>query len=153
MRFKGWIIVPTRRETALASLFSVLSGIDGPKVLRNAELPEQVPAGGMIILRDGSVGEPVDITLSPVSYAWQHRAGIELFVHGNDTASRASSLDDLIAAVDAAITADHTLGGTVDYAKAGPPEEPEDLPIEGAQSFKAAIMSVMLFYTSPSSAG
>ena len=64
----------TRRETALGALFSALGAITGPKVLRNAELPETVPPGGLIILRDGIIGEPVDITLSPVSYAWQHRA-------------------------------------------------------------------------------
>jgi len=37
--------------------------------------------------------------------------------------------------MDAVIAVDHILGGAVDYANAEPPEEPEDLPIGGAQSF------------------
>ena len=99
------------------------------------------------------MGEPEDITLSPVSWAWQHRAELEIFVRGNDPRSRAASLDDLIAAVDGAITANRTLGGTVDHCERGPLEEPEDLAQEGAQSFKAAILPVILRYTSSSSSG
>ena len=143
----------TRRETAMGGLFSVLTGISGPKILRNAELPETVPAEGLIILRDGIIGEPVDITLSPVSYAWQHRAELEVFVRGNDPASRAENLDDLIAAIEQAVAADRTLGGVVDHCEPGPPEEPEDLAQEGARSFRAAILPVMLFYTSSRSSG
>ena len=143
----------TRHETALGALFSVLGAIAGPKVLRNAELPEAVPAEGLIILRDGVIGEPEDITLSPVSYAWRHRAELEVFVRGSDPASRAASLDDLIAAIEQAVASDRTLGGSVDHCEPGPPEEPEDLAQEGAQSFRAAILPVILHYTSTSSAG
>ena len=92
----------TRRETALGALHSLLAGIPGPKVLRNAELPEIVPPDGLIILRDGVIGEPEDITLSPVSYAWRHRAELEVFARGNDPASRAVRLDDLVAAIEQA---------------------------------------------------
>ncbi len=143
----------TRRETALGGLFSVLSEISGQKILRNAELPETVPPGGLIILRDGFIGEPVDITLSPVSYAWQHRAELEVFVRGNDPASRAASLDDLVVAIEQVVAADRTLGGSIDHCEPGPPEEPEDLAQEGAQSFKAAILPVILHYTSTGSSG
>ncbi len=143
----------TKREAALGALFSVLTGIPGPKTLRNAELPETVPPGGLIILRDGIVGEPEDVTLSPVSFAWRHRAELELFVRGNDPISRAAGLDDLIAAIEQAIAGDRTLGGTVVHCEIGPPEEPEDLAQEGAQSLKAAILPVILHYTSTGSAG
>ena len=143
----------TRHETALGALHSLLAGISGPKVLRNAELPEIVPSDGLIILRDGIIGEPIDITLSPVSYAWRHRTELEVFARGNDPASRAVRLDDLVAAIEQAVAADRTLGGVVDHCEPGPPEEQEDLAQEGAQSFRAAILPVILHYTSTGSAG
>ena len=47
-------------ERLLASLHTLLSGATPPgaKVLRNAILPEKVPAAGVVILRDGDPGPP-----------------------------------------------------------------------------------------------
>jgi hypothetical protein len=36
-------------------------------VLRNEVLPAKIPAGGLVIVRDGDLGEP-EVTLNPVSY-------------------------------------------------------------------------------------
>ncbi len=143
--------MPTRHEAALGALFSLLEGVPGPKVLRNAELPQTVPAEGLIILRDGVIGAPEDVTLSPVSYAWRHRTELEVFVRGDDPASRSARLDDVISAVEQVIATDRTLGGVVDHCEAGAPEEVEDLAQEGAQSFRAAILPVILHYTSDAS--
>ena len=51
-------------ERLLASLHTLLSGAmpPGAKVLRNAILPEKVPAAGVVILRDGKT-ETVQVTL------------------------------------------------------------------------------------------
>lgn len=56
-------------ERLLASLHSLLSSAmpQGAKVLRNAILPEQVPAAGVVILRDGDPG-PQEVWLSPPGY-------------------------------------------------------------------------------------
>ena len=143
--------MPMKHEAALTALFSLLEGSAGVKVLRNAELPQTVPEDGLIILRDGVIGEPEDVTLSPVSYAWRHRAEMEVFVCGDDPASRSARLDDVIAAVEQAIATDRTLGGVIDHCEAGPPEEVEDLAQEGARSFRAAIVPVILHYTSDAS--
>ena len=120
-------------------------------MLRNTELPQTVPVEGLVILRDGVIGEPEDVTLSPVSYAWRHRTELEMFVRGDDPASRSAKLDEVISAVEQLIAADRTLGGVVDHCEAGPPEEVEDLAQEGAQSFRAAILPVILHYTSDAS--
>jgi hypothetical protein len=48
----------TGTEQALERLRSVLEKIPGAVVQRNSVLPEKVPAGGLIILRDGDPGEP-----------------------------------------------------------------------------------------------
>ena len=56
------------------------------------------------------------------------------------------SIDDLIAAIGAALEADRTLGGLCDWVE---PEAPAsvDLPVEGAAALKAALITVVLHYT------
>lgn len=40
---------------------------------------ETVPAGGLIILRDGDPGDP-EVILSPVTYLWEHQTEIEVIL-------------------------------------------------------------------------
>ena len=54
--------MPTTRETILTALHQRLSAL-AATALRGAVLPERVPAGGLLILRDGEPGEP-EVTLS-----------------------------------------------------------------------------------------
>ena len=112
-------------------------------VLRDEVLPERIPAAGLIILRDGQPGEP-EVTLSPLRYHYQHRAELEVVVQAGT--GRASAFDDLVAAIGAALEADRTLGGHCDWVE---PEAPAsvDLPVEGAAALKAAVITVVLHYT------
>jgi hypothetical protein len=76
------------RETILEALRLVLVGIPGARVLRNEPLPGRIPAGGMVILRDGDPGQP-EVTLSPLRYHYEHRAGIDVLIQkatGRDAA-------------------------------------------------------------------
>lgn len=132
----------TTRETALAALQARLQPL-AALVLRDEILPERIPPEGLIILRDGQPGEP-EVTLSPLRYHYQHRAELEVVVQAGT--SRASTFDDLIAAIGAALEADRTLGGLCDWVE---PEAPAsvDLPIEGAAALKAAVITVLLHYT------
>ena len=70
--------MPTTRETVLAALHARLQTIAAPS-LRGDVLPERIPATGLTILRDGNPGEP-EVTLSPLSYFYQHRAELEVVV-------------------------------------------------------------------------
>ena len=133
--------MPTTRETILAALHARLSVL--PAIaLRGEVLPERVPATGLLILRDGEPGEP-EVTLSPLAYHYQHRAEIEAVVQGT---ARDAAFDVLAASIGAAITADRTLGGFCDWIEAEAPQ-PVDLPVEGAASLKAAVIPVMLHYS------
>ena len=134
--------MPTTREAVLAALLVRLQPLS-PAVLRDEILPERIPAAGLIILRDGQPGEP-DVTLSPLRYHYQHRAELEVVVQAPN--GRATAFDILIAAIGAALEADRTLGGLCDWIE---PEAPAsvDLPIEGAAALKAAIITVVLHYT------
>ena len=133
----------TPRETILTVLHARLSALPAT-ALRGEVLPERVPAGGLLILRDGEPGEP-EVTLSPLAYHYQHRAEIETILQGAD---RDAALDSLIASIGAALAADRTLGGLCDWMEAEAPQ-PVDLPIEGAASLKAAVIPVVLHYSTP----
>ena len=133
--------MPTTRETILAALHARLSALSAT-VLRGEVLPERVPAEGLLILRDGDPGEP-EVTLSPLRYHYKHHAEIEAVVQGAD---RDTTFDTLCASIGAVITADRTLGGLCDWVEPSAPE-PVDLPVEGAASLKAAVIPVMLHYS------
>ncbi len=133
--------MPAPRETILSALFARLSALPAT-ALRGDGLPERVPATGILILRDGEPGEP-EVTLSPLRYHYQHRAEIEAVVQG---AERDAAFDALCAGVGAVISADRTLGGLCDWVEAEAPR-PVDLPVEGAAAFKAAIITIILHYS------
>ena len=128
------------REIILTALYARVSELPAT-ALRGDVLPERVPALGLLILRDGEPGEP-DVTLSPLTYHYQHRAEIEAVVQGAD---RDAAFDMLAASIGAALAADRTLGGLCDWVEAEAPQ-PVDLPVEGAASLKAAVIRVSLFY-------
>ena len=133
--------MPSLRETILAALHARLSAM--PAIaLRGDVLPERVPSTGLMILRDGEPGEP-DVTLSPLRYHYQHRAEIEAVVQGTN---REAAFDTLCASIGTAIATDRTLGGLCDWVQAEAPR-PVDLPVEGASSLKAAIIPVVLHYS------
>jgi hypothetical protein len=133
--------MPTIRETILTALHTLLQALPAT-ALRGEVLPERVPTDGLLILRDGEPGEP-EVTLSPLRYHYQHRAEIEAVVQGAD---RDAAFDTLCASIGAAIAADRTLGGRCEWVEAEAPQ-PVDLPVEGAASLKAAIIPVVLHYS------
>ena len=134
----------SKREQALQGLFLILQGLSGPVVKRNEPLPSKVVAEGLVILRDGDVGEP-EIILSPTRYIYQHRAEIEVLVQKANQAERDTALDTILQSIGTALAADPTLGGVVDYMAPGAPELMEET-VEGAPTLKAAVVPVILEY-------
>lgn len=133
--------MPTPRETILAALHARLSALPAT-ALRGDVLPDRVPTEGLLILRDGEPGEP-EVTLSPLAYHYQHRAEIEAVVQGPD---RDGAFDILCASIGTALATDRTLGGLCEWVEAEAPQ-PVDLPIEGAASLKAAVIPVVMHYS------
>lgn len=132
----------TKRETVLKALFAGLQSLEAT-VLRGGVLPERVPSGGLLILRDGDPGTP-EVTLSPLTYHYEHRAEIEVVVQ--DGGDRNGAFDALIEALGLALNSDRTLGGLCHWVEAEAPE-PLDLPVDGGVAFKAAAITVVLNYT------
>jgi hypothetical protein len=133
--------MPSKRETILAALHARLQTLAAP-VLRGEVLPERIPATGLIILRDGKPGDP-EVTLSPLTYFYEHRAELEVVVQAGN--GRDALFDVLTADIGVALAADRTLGGLCDWVEAEAPE-PVDLPIEGAATLKAAVITIVLHY-------
>jgi hypothetical protein len=134
--------MPTTRATLLAALLARLQPL-AATVLRDAVLPERIPPFGLVILRDGQPGDP-EVTLSPLTYHYQHRAELEVVVQAGQ--DRAAAFDALVAEIGTVLTAERTLGGLCDWVE---PEAPAsvDLPIEGAAALKAAVITVVLHYS------
>ena len=117
--------MPTTRETILTALHARLQPL------------------ATLTLRDGQPGEP-EVTMSPLLYHFHHRAELEVIVQAGT--GRASAFDDLTAAIAAALEADRTLGGLCDWVEPDAPAS-VDLPIEGAAALKAAVITVVLHYS------
>ena len=137
----------SQRENAIGAVFAVLGQLSlVTMVKRNAALPERISDHAMAILRDGEMGEP-EVSLSPLTYHWQHQVAIELFVADPDASVRDARMDDLLIELAALIEADRTLGGVVEFADIGPPKFDELAP-DGSSGIKACLLPVVLYYSS-----
>jgi hypothetical protein len=137
----------SQRENAIGALFAVLGQLSlGTMVKRNAALPERIADHAMAILRDGEMGEP-EVSLSPLTYHWQHQVAIELFVADPNASTRDARMDGLLTELASLIEADRTLAGVVEYAEIGQPKFDELAP-DGTSGIKACLLPVVLHYSS-----
>ena len=134
------------RETILARLYAALELQLKPRLVdvrRNDVLPTRISDKGLVIFRDGDPGEP-EHSFSPLQYHYEHRALVEVFVQpGSD---RETLFDDLCRSVGAAVVADRTLGGLCEWVEAEAPS-PDDTPVEGGVTFRAATIGIRLHYS------
>jgi hypothetical protein len=138
---------PSQRESAIGALFAVLGQLSlGVMTIRNASLPERLSEHAMAVLRDGEMGEP-EVSLSPLTYHWQHQVAIEIFVADPDASERDKRMDGLLVELAALIEEDRTLGGVIEYAEIGPPKFDELAP-DGVSGIKACLLPVVLHYSS-----
>lgn len=138
------------RETAIAALHGLLAAVlatrnPAPLVLRGETVPQRIPAGGLVVVRDGETVEETPI-LSPLAWQIEHRAEVEISVAGATLVARNTLLDALLMDIAAAITANRTLGGAVEWAQPGSASF-EDVEFEGGAAARAASVPVTLFFT------
>ena len=137
--------MPTIREQILSALLARLEAVPDAMVKREAPLPETVPAGGLIILRDGDPGDP-EVLLSPVTYFWEHQTEIEVIIQ-RGAADDSAALDALLMAVGNALAADRSLGGLAEWLDWGAPKT-SDLAIDGAAALRGATVQLTIHYGS-----
>jgi hypothetical protein len=141
------------RESALQGLLALLEALPLPSgaVKRNSAVPERVVDQVLVILRDGELGEP-EVSLSPVTYHWQHEASVDIFVANAQADERDARMDALLVSLGEQLTNHPALGGAVDFCAAGIPKF-EDLPLEGAPGIKTCVLPLVLHYSSASALG
>ena len=135
----------SKAEQVLEGLKASLETVAGATVQRNSVLPEKIPAGGLIILRDGDPGEPEQALGGFGNTYYQHGIEIEVYVEEGDAAARDAAFDDLFQQIGAVLEADPALDGLAFGLTYGRPE-PAIEAIAGAPAIKSATLSVTVDY-------
>lgn len=118
----------------------------GLNVARNIAVPVEVPAGGMVILRDGDPEEPERVLGGFESSYCRHNAEIEVLVQSGSDAARDSAFDTLVSSVQAAVYADKTFGGLAHGFESARPSV-VTIPVEGGPAIKAGTIILSVEYT------
>src|ERR671919_646368 len=137
----------SKAEQVLDALRALLETIPDAVVERNSVLPEKVPAGGLIILRDGDPGEPEQALGGFGNAYYQHAVELEVYVEEGDAAARDAGFDALLQQIGVALEADPTLGGLAFGFSYGRPETSIEA-VPGAPAIKSATLAVTIDYES-----
>jgi hypothetical protein len=135
----------SKTEQMLEALKTLLETVPHAVVDRNSVLAENIPDGGLIILRDGDPGEPEQPLGGFGSTYYQHAVEIEVYVEEGDPAARDAAFDALLEQIGIALEADPTLSGLalgLTYGRPGPAIEG----IAGAPAIKNATLTVTVDY-------
>jgi hypothetical protein len=137
----------SKAEQVLDALKALLETIPDAVVERNSVLPEKIPGGGLIIVRDGDPGEPEQALGGFGSTYYQHAVEIEAYLEEGDAATRDAAFDALLQQIGAALEADPTLGGLAFGTTYGRPETSIEA-VAGAPAIKTATLTVTVDYES-----
>jgi hypothetical protein len=135
----------SKAEQVLEAIRTLLEALSGAAVERSSVLPEKVPTGGLIILRDGAPGEPEQALGGFGNAYYQHAVEIEVYVEEGDAAVRDAAFDALLQQIGAALESAPTLGGLAFGLTYGRPETSIEA-VAGAPAIKAATLIVTVDY-------
>ena len=135
----------SKAEQVLEAIKALLEAVPGAVAERNNVLPEKIPAGGLIILRDGDPGEPEQALGGFGSAYYQHAVEIEVYVEEGDAAVGDAAFDDLLQQIGSTLDADPTLGGFAFGLTYGRPETLIEA-VPGAPAIKSATLTVTVDY-------
>ena len=135
----------SKTEQVLGTLKALLETVPDAVVERNSVLPEKVPAGGLIILRDGDPGEPEQALGGFGSTYYQHAVEIEVYFDEGDAGVRDAAFDALLQQIGAVLEADPTLGDLIFGLTYGRPR-PAIEAVAGGPAIKSATLSVTIDY-------
>jgi hypothetical protein len=135
----------SKAEQVLEALKALLQAMPDVSVERNSVLPEKVPDGGLVILRDGDPGEPERALGGFGNTYHQHAVEIEVYVEEGDGAARDAAFDALLQQIGAALETAPTLGGVAFGLTYGRPETSIEA-VSCAPAIKTATLSVTVDY-------
>jgi hypothetical protein len=137
----------SKAEQVLDALKALLETVPSATIERNSVLPEKVPNGGLIILRDGDPGEPEQALGGFGNAYYEHAVEMEVYVEEGDPALRDAAFDALLQEIGVALETDPTLGDLAFGLTYGRPE-PAIEAIAGAPAIKTATLAVTVDYES-----
>ena len=126
--------------------------VPGAKIERNSAVPEKIPAGRMIVLRDGDPGEPDTALGGFGGVYYSHDVEIEIYVEEGDAMARDAAFDTLVQAVGTVLETDPTLGGLAFGMTYGRPEIDTEA-VAGAPAIKTGTITVTVEYETASPLG
>lgn len=140
----------SKRETAIQALLTAVAAAVAPvAVIRDATRPETLPAAGLVILRSGETTSSEAI-MSPLRWAVEHQCEAVVFFASADPEARAEGADAILAHIVAAIAANRTLSGAVEWAQPGAPSADFD-DTEGTTPVGAMSLPITLYFTAAES--
>jgi hypothetical protein len=131
------------REQAIAAIVAQLQNLGAFSVVRNEAVPAEVGETGHVIIRDGSRLD-AQATLGVHSWWISHHVVIEAQAGGDDPDT---TLDLMLQAIDATLSADPTLGGVVLTCTL----DLDDIDVvagDGASAIKSVLLGAVLEYES-----
>ncbi len=142
----------SKPEQVLEAIKGLLMTVPNAKVERNTVVPEKIPAGGLIVLRDGDPGEPDTALGGFGGVYYSHDVEIELYVEEGNAMARDAAFDTLVQAVGAVLETDPTLGGLAFGMTYGRPEVDTEA-VAGAPAIKTGTITVTVEYETDSPLG
>jgi hypothetical protein len=137
----------SKRDDVLAAVEALIrAALPHAEVKRNMAKPESVPPGGMVIMHEGKPEESDDPDLSPLTYHYEHRIPLEICAFPNGDGTPEAAISSLLTDLGAAIEADRTLGGLVEFFEPEAPGE-DDVEVYGAEAGRWADVTLVATYS------
>jgi len=133
----------TKCELIMIALKELLGVGLSAKIERNTALPEKIPAGGLIVLRDGNPGDPEQALGGFGGIYYSQDVEIEVYAEDGDAATRDTAFDTLLQQIGSVLDADPTLGGLAFGMTYGRPEVYTEA-VAGAPAIKAGTIAVTI---------
>ena len=137
--------MPSTTERILMALADRLRAVPWAKVERNTAVPERIPKGGLIVLRDGDPGESEQPLGGIGSVYYAHAVEIEVHVEAADAGKRDAAFGALVQKIGAVLDADPTLGGLAFGMTYGRPEIDTEA-VAGAPATKFGTIETIVEY-------
>ena len=142
----------SKTEQILEAIKSLLITVPNAKVERNTVVPEKIPTGGLIVLRDGDPGEPETALGGFGGVYYSHSIEVELYIEQGDATTRDAAFDILVQSIGTALETDATLGGLAFGMSYGRPEINTES-VSGAPAIKTGTITMIVEYETLSRLG
>ena len=142
----------SKSEKVLEAVKVLLISLPNAKVERNIAVPEKIPTGGLIVMRDGDSGEPESALGGFGSIYYSHNIEIELYIEEGDATVRDATFDTLVQSIGTVLQTAPTLGGLIFGMSYGRPGIDTEA-VTGAPAIKTGTIIVTVEYETNSPLG